>query len=170
MEHQALTLEIGRILRKYRRSKKISKAKMSKLSGVSEMAIVNLELGQHSSNMATILKIMNVLGLKFNFYVADEWEPLDENVEYKEQGWGMALGNYREVMLTKKQKKIQEELDRIEAEKGLLSPGAEVEDDTITLDPDEDLSVDNFFGPGKAIKKKDPHDIDTSGDEALPVF
>jgi transcriptional regulator with XRE-family HTH domain len=157
MDNVVLTAEIGRILRKYRRSKKISKAKMSKLSGVSEMAIVNLELGQHNSNMTTILKVMQALGLKFNIYQADEWQPLDADIEYQEQGWGMALGNYKEVMQSKKAKKLAAEQAKIEAAK-------------LKAEDDEDVSEDDFFGPGKGLKKKDPHDIDTTGEEEMPVF
>ncbi|RTK92879.1 MAG: hypothetical protein EKK64_11080 [Neisseriaceae bacterium] len=107
--------------------------------------------------MTTILKVMQALGLKFNIYQADDWEPLDADIEYQEQGWGMALGNYKEVMQAKKAKKLAAEQAKIEAAK-------------LKAEDDEDVNEDDFFGPGKGLKKKDPHDIDTTGEEEMPVF
>lgn len=165
LEDRKFILDIGRTLRRYRRGKKISKNKMSILAGISEKTIVNLEHGYGVPRIATLLKVMQVLNLKFNFYEADEWLPLDEDLEYEETGWGsMAIENNKEARQIKKAKLAQAELDRIEAEKSLVSPGAEVED--------EDLDEANFFGPGEGIPKKkvNPLEIDTSGDEELPVF
>lgn len=71
-------MDVGESMRKCRKRKSVSIAKLSRMSGIHQNTIRNSETNKHMSNIYTIMKLADALGVSIDEYVGHE--PLKENL------------------------------------------------------------------------------------------